>query len=117
MAEPDDFDALVAEAETRSFEGWDFSFFESRLPFRDSSLDLVIDRHEAFRATEVARVLRPGGTFLTQQVGSRNEMELNDALGDEVVPCLSPTLDDYVAQLEHAGLAVTDAREAFPQKP
>lgn len=31
------------------------------LPFPDSALDLVIDRHEAFDAAEVARVLRPGG--------------------------------------------------------
>ncbi len=88
---------------------------EGRLPFLDGSFDLVIDRHEAFRATEVARVLRSGGRFLTQQVGSRNEIELNEALGT-VVPCLSPTLDEYVAQLERAGLNVTEAAQAFPKK-
>ena len=205
MAQRDDFDALIAEAEAHDFEGWDFSFLagrnevdpqpwdyearveelargaksmadlgtgggefvaslqtrapltiategwmpnvpvadrrlrpigvhvvavdpapdnaqqrfmdpDGRLPFRDDSFDLIFDRHEAFRATEVARVLRPGGTFLTQQVGSLNEIELNDVLGGGVKPCLSPTLDEYVAQLERAGLEVVEAQEAFPAK-
>ncbi len=89
---------------------------DGRLPLRDDSFDLIFDRHEAFRATEVARVLRPGGTFLTQQVGSLNEIELNDVLGGGVKPCLSPTLDEYVAQLEQAGLEVLEAQEAFPAK-
>ena len=89
---------------------------DGRLPFRNRSLDLVFDRHEAFRATEVARVLRQGGTFLTQQAGGLNEVELNDVLGGGVDPCLSPTLDEYVAQLERAGLDVLEAQEAFPAK-
>jgi len=93
-----------------------FTDLEGRLPFRDGSFDLVFDRHEAFRATEVARVLRPDGVFMTQQVGSLNEIELNDVLGGDVKPCLSPTLDEYVAQLEQAGLEVLEAQEAFPAK-
>ena len=92
-----------------------FLDLEGRLPFCSDSLDLVVDRHEAFRATEVARVLGSGGHFLTQQVGSRNEAELNDALGG-IPPCLSPTLDEYVEQIERAGLRVVDAQEAFPTK-
>lgn len=40
-----------------------------RLPFRDGAFGLVVSRHEAFHALQVARVLAPGGTFLTQQVG------------------------------------------------
>jgi hypothetical protein len=39
----------------------------ARLLFRDGAFDLVANRHEAFVATEVARVLSPGGTFVTQQ--------------------------------------------------
>ncbi|MBI4214287.1 MAG: class I SAM-dependent methyltransferase [Chloroflexi bacterium] len=46
------------------------------LPFRDESFDLVIGRHEAFVATEVARVLTDGGHFITQQLGPG----LSDAL-------------------------------------
>ncbi len=51
------------------------------LPFRSESLDLIIDRHESFIASEVFRVLKKNGVFLTQQVGSRNLLELNDLLG------------------------------------
>ena len=93
-----------------------FMDVDGPLPFREGAFDLVIDRHEAFRATEVARVLTSGGTFLTQQVGSRNEIELNDALGDDVPPSLSPSLEEYVEQLRRAGLEVVDAQEAFALK-
>jgi len=38
------------------------------MPFADGDFDLVLNRHAAFNASEVARILAPGGTFLTQQV-------------------------------------------------
>lgn len=82
------------------------------LPFRDGTFDLVIDRHESFVAAEVARVLRRGGRFVTQQVGARNLLELNDALG---VPFVYSGwhLVTCCQQLEAAGLRVLDQREAF----
>jgi SAM-dependent methyltransferase len=40
-----------------------------RLPFPPDSFALVTNRHGSFLATEIARVLIPGGSFLTQQVG------------------------------------------------
>lgn len=39
----------------------------NRMPFRQASFDLVLDRHEALDPQEVHRVLIPGGTLLTQQ--------------------------------------------------
>jgi hypothetical protein len=88
---------------------------DGRLPFRSDTFALVIDRHDAFRASEVARVLKPGGTFITQQIGGRNEIELNETVGTGP-PEACPTLDEYVAQLEAAGLDVIDAEEAFVAK-
>jgi hypothetical protein len=41
------------------------------LPFPDASFDLVLDRHSAFNAADVARVLTQNGIFLTQQVDGR----------------------------------------------
>jgi SAM-dependent methyltransferase len=41
----------------------------NRLPFDDRQFDLVINRHGDYDLTEIWRVLRPGGVFLTQQVG------------------------------------------------
>ncbi len=82
------------------------------LPFRGASFDLIVDRHESFVATEVARVLRPRGWFVTQQVGGRNLLELNDALGAPL-PYFGWHLVSCCRQLEDAGLRVVDRREAF----
>jgi SAM-dependent methyltransferase len=41
------------------------------LPFPDDSFDLVISRHTAYNLAEVARILKPGGIFLTQQGDGR----------------------------------------------
>ena len=50
----------------------------SSLPFADCQFDVVINRHEEFCPSEVARILNPGGRFITQQVGERNNHELTD---------------------------------------
>jgi SAM-dependent methyltransferase len=85
------------------------------LPFREASFDVVVDRHEAFNARDVARVLKSGGTFFTQQVGVRDCIELCEALGG-VTPQPGPTVDEYIEQLASAGLNVRDARESFAAK-
>lgn len=46
------------------------------LPFDDGSFDMVINRHGNFDAGEIYRVLKPGGLFITQQVGAENDREL-----------------------------------------
>ena len=48
------------------------------LPFAADAFDLVIDRHEELAPSEAARVLRPGGRVMTQQVGPENWRELRD---------------------------------------
>lgn len=50
---------------------------EHALPFRDAAFGLVIDRHEAADMADVARVLTPGGWFITQQVAAQNWRELD----------------------------------------
>ena len=57
-----------------------------RLPFRDGAFHLVVNRHEAFVAGEVARVLAPGGIFLTQQVDNANLDDLCGLLERDRVP-------------------------------
>jgi SAM-dependent methyltransferase len=81
------------------------------LPFRTGTFDMVIDRHESFVAREVCRVLKRGGVFLTQQVGSANFPELNEFLG---APKTEAVWDLQVAQQQigEAGLNVTAGREA-----
>ena len=51
------------------------------LPFRTAVFDLVISRHPVDTWwAEVARVLRPGGAFLAQEIGARSNAELYQAI-------------------------------------
>ncbi len=82
------------------------------LPFPAESFDLVVSRHPAtVRWDEIARVLRPAGTYLSQQVGAGSNRELTDfMMGPQPVsPSRSPQL--AVAEAQQAGLVVTDLRE------
>ncbi len=51
------------------------------LAFPDAAVDVVLNRHAPAVAAEVARLLRPGGYFVTQQVGERNTHNLFEAFG------------------------------------
>ncbi len=47
------------------------------LPFADATFDLVVSRHPVgVRWDEIARVLKPGGTYLSQDVGDGSVAEL-----------------------------------------
>ncbi|TLZ44246.1 MAG: class I SAM-dependent methyltransferase [Methanobacteriota archaeon] len=77
------------------------------LPFRNGSFDLVLNRHEELEPAEVARVLSPGGTLLTQQVGRAWSQELRDFF---------PRMQDsgdlftrYQAGLRDSGLRIVQA--------
>lgn len=50
------------------------------LPLPDAAFDLVINRHESYDPREVYRILKPGGVFITQQVGEFNDRELVELL-------------------------------------
>ncbi|WP_271985311.1 class I SAM-dependent methyltransferase [Pseudoclavibacter terrae] len=80
------------------------------LPFADSSLDLIVARHEEFDASEVARVLVSGGRFLTQQVDGRDAHELRDWFGGEPL-YEHVTLANAVSALRAEGLRVEVAEE------
>jgi SAM-dependent methyltransferase len=82
------------------------------LPFRDDCFDLVLNRHESFDATEVARVLRPGGRFLTQQAATGPD-QFHALLG--IAPprrAAAVDLDLLVGQAVRAGLTVEEAATA-----
>ena len=54
-----------------------------RLVAADGEFDLVLNRHGSFTPAELWRVLVPGGVFLTQQPGSRNDQEFYTVLGTQ----------------------------------
>ncbi len=81
-----------------------------RLAFRSGAFTLVVNRHEAFVAREVARILAPGGVFLTQQVDNNNLHDCAALFAVEPPPLEPSWLPVAVAQVEAAGLVVEDAR-------
>jgi SAM-dependent methyltransferase len=186
---PDDFDALVAEAEAAPIAGWDFSWLDGRateerppwgyarmvasrlpdvdglldvqtgggemlasvrplpprtvatepwppnvsvaarrlvplgahvvaadgpeLPFRDDSFDLVVSRHPTVTPwPAIARVLRPGGTFLSQQIGADNVEELGATIRGPRPPAPTRGPERERRGAEANGMEVVDVREA-----
>lgn len=85
-----------------------------RLPAADAEFDLVLNRHGAAPASEIARVLRPGGTYLEQGVGARNLADLNEAL-DAPAGRYPATLATTSEALRTAGLEIVTAREEMPE--
>ncbi len=85
---------------------------QAGLPFRPESFDLAVSRHPvSTHWEEIGRVLRPGGTYLSQQVGAGSNRELTDfMMGPQPVSPARSTRR-AVAGAEAAGLAVTDLRE------
>ncbi|MEU3558297.1 class I SAM-dependent methyltransferase [Streptomyces fragilis] len=97
------------------------------LPFRDGVFDLVVSRHPVVtRWDEVRRVLRPGGTYLSQQVGAATVRELAEFMregrpdgpasraGAEADPLATrsgSTPPAAAAAAEAAGLEVADLRQ------
>jgi SAM-dependent methyltransferase len=80
------------------------------LPFADGEFDLVLNRHSAFAAEEVARILKPGGRFLTQQVHGLWAHDLIAAFGASPQwPDATPAT--YLPQLEGAGLSIVNVEE------
>ncbi len=87
-----------------------------RLPFADGQIELVLNRHGSYNAQELSRVLAPGGRLLTQQVGGKNHIQLNELLQDEPShPYAHWTLDYARRELVQAGFEILQAREDFPE--
>ena len=87
-----------------------------RLPFGDAAFGLVLSRHESFRASEVARVLAPGGYFVTQQVDLHDDDDYRTALGLAVEPGPAQSwLPQARQQVRAAGLAEERAERAVQQ--
>lgn len=73
---------------------------DEQIPFADEEFDLVINRHESYCPKEVHRILKPGGLFITQQVGGTNDQELNEWLAAPNDEFAHWNLDYAVRELE-----------------
>jgi SAM-dependent methyltransferase len=82
----------------------------AELPFVDEEFDAVLNRHSAFRATEVFRILKLGGAFLTQQVGGGNLNDLDKEF-DAAPQYKNWTLGTATNQIRDAGFGIKKAEE------
>ena len=90
-----------------------------RLPFEDAIFDLILNRHGYYWEPELYRLLQPGGVFITQQVGDRNDIGIRELLGapDTSVNVEWADLAEAVANLEAAGFQVVKQLEdIYPQR-
>ena len=82
------------------------------LPFPAATFDLVVSRHPTVTVwPEIARILRPGGTYLSQQVGPGSNRELTDFMMGPQPVGEGRNPRRAVALAEAAGLRVLGLRE------
>ena len=86
----------------------------SHVPFDDDSFDIILNRHGDFDPSEIWRMLKAGGCFVSQQVGSDNDRELVEA----VLPGLEKpfphnNLKEQREAFEKTGFTILKADEAF----
>lgn len=88
---------------------------QKELPFDENFFDLVLNRHGYYWPKEVRRIIQPGGIFITQQVGNRNDVGIRQLLS---APDPSPIeewddLTKAVSDLEISGFKINKAIEDF----
>ena len=85
------------------------------LPFDDETFDIVINRHGDFCASEIYRVLKKGGIFVTQQVGADNDRELVSLLQSPAP--LIPFPEQYLSlareKFTDAGFEIIEGAEGY----
>jgi SAM-dependent methyltransferase len=105
---------LIQVSAARDNSGRPIEGATSRLPIADATFHLVACRHESFEPLEVARILAPGGWFVTQQVDVGNDDDYRRLLGASV-ESVDPT-EEWEAwlpdQLREAGFEVVEVGSA-----
>ena len=90
-------------------------YSDSAIPLPGSSLDLVLNRHGSYSEPELIRLLKPGGIFLTEQVGGENDIRLNELLQDKVDFQYSYwTRERITRQLKEVGFELINVIEDYP---
>jgi hypothetical protein len=85
------------------------------LPFDEHVFELVVARHEAFVAQEVARVVAVKGHFATQQLGVDGHRGFRELFGVALHSAVPSFLELVTRQLEVAGMRVDEAAEAIQE--
>ena len=84
---------------------------DGAFPFDDERFDLVINRHEYYLESELVRVLKPGGYFLTQQVGAASEGNIRQLLGSDEKKDISWNLSSALDGFASVSLEIVESKE------
>ena len=88
---------------------------DTPLPFADDRFNIVINRHECYDVHEIKRVLKPGGMFITQQVGAENCIALEKRINLEDLLHQAFSLETELDQFQNCGFSIKYSNEFFPQ--
>jgi SAM-dependent methyltransferase len=81
------------------------------LPFADGAFDLVCSRHPvSVHWAAIARVLRPGGTYFAQHVGSGTNVEISEYFLGPLEPSLTRHHNVEAEAARAAGLEIVQCR-------
>ncbi len=86
----------------------------AHIPFPDEAFDLILNCHGDFFPPEIQRLLKPGGLFITQQVGAENDRDLVErVLPGTAKPFPHENLREQKARFADLGFEILQAEEAF----
>lgn len=82
------------------------------LPFKNGSFDVVLNSHGEYSIPEIKRILKPGGIFITEQVGELNDRELVTLLCPEAKPLFKGwNLKNEASHFEKSGFKILKREE------
>lgn len=86
----------------------------THIPYSDESFDVMINRHGSLDATEIYRLLKKNGIFITEQVGAENDRDLTEmVLPGTPMPFPEIFLSIQKEKFEKAGFTIVEAKEAY----
>lgn len=84
------------------------------IPYDSETFDMIINRHGAFDARELCRLLKKDGIFVTQQVGGDNDRDLVEMVLPGTKSLFSHLrLKEQIKVFEKAGFQIVRAEEAY----
>jgi SAM-dependent methyltransferase len=86
------------------------------IPYDDNEFDIVINRHESYLESEICRVLKKDGIYITQQVGGLNDIELCMWFDVEHNDFDHWCMNKAAKQLEKSGIKITDQKECITKQ-
>lgn len=84
------------------------------MPFPDHHFDIIINRHGDYDISELYRILKPKGIFITQQVGNLNDRELVELLLPDTPQAFPNANFEFQSELfRNHGFKILQSNEAF----